>query len=134
MLTNHVRLVKISFLCGVGYGTVDLVTQCVITAIQSSNLGCEHIQWPSGEEKKAAKDWVEEHAGTSTWQGGFCMVNSTLIPLYKKPTHYGETFFDCKINYSINIQIINIFNLQIIDYVSGFQCSQQVYKISSKTY
>ena len=62
---NRASISKIDFLCGVGYSTVDLVTRRVITAVQSSNLGCEHIQWPSGEEKKAAKDWVEEHTGTS---------------------------------------------------------------------
>lgn len=87
-------------------------------------MGREHIRWPSGEEKEAAKDWVEEHAGKSTWRGGFCMVNGTLIPLYKKPTHYGETFFDRKMNYSINVQIINTPNRQIIDYAPGFRGSR----------
>ena len=51
------------------------------------------------------------------------MVNSTLISLYKKPSYYNDTFFDCKMNYLINIQNINMPNYQIIDYASGFQGS-----------
>lgn len=47
---------KIGFLYGVGYDTVDLVTQWVITAIQSSNMGHEYIRWPSEEEKKVVKN------------------------------------------------------------------------------
>ena len=120
---NRAFVSKIGFLYRVGYGIVDLVTQQVIIAIQSSNLGCEHIWWPSREEKEAAKNWVEEHAGAFIWQRRFCMANSTLIPLYKKPMHYGKIFFDCKMNYSINVQIFNTPNLQIIDYASGFWSS-----------
>ena len=52
------------------------------------------------------------------------MVNSTLILFYKKPTYYSETFFGCKMNYFINVQIVNTPNLQIIDYASSFWSSQ----------
>lgn len=52
------------------------------------------------------------------------MVDRTLILLHKKPSYYGETFFDRKINYSINVQIINTPNSQIIDYASEFQGSR----------
>lgn len=52
------------------------------------------------------------------------MVDRTLIPLYRKPSHYGETFYNRKSQYSINVQIINIPNCQIIDYASGFRDSQ----------
>lgn len=35
------------------------------------------------------------------------MVDGTFIPLFQKPTYFGETFFDRKSNYSLNVQIIN---------------------------
>ena len=52
------------------------------------------------------------------------MVDGALILFYEKLTHYGETFVDRKMNYSINVQIINIPNYQIIDYASSFWESQ----------
>lgn len=52
------------------------------------------------------------------------MIDETLIPLYHKPSHYDKTFYNQKSWYSINIQIINKSNYQIIDYVSGFWGSQ----------
>lgn len=111
---------KISALCGVGTGTVDLVTRRVIQAIQSSNLRVQHIRWPTGQEKEAAKDWVEEQAGLSAWRGGFCMVNGTSIPLYQQPSYDGGTFEDS----SINLQIINAPNRHIVDYGSGVRGSR----------
>ncbi|KAF8805036.1 hypothetical protein BYT27DRAFT_7105658, partial [Phlegmacium glaucopus] len=36
---------------------------------------------------------------------GFCIVDGTLVPLAKKPGHHGEGYFDCKSNYSLNVQV-----------------------------
>ena len=99
---------------------VDLVTRRVIQAIQSSNLRLQHIRWPIGQEKEAAKNWVEEQAGLSAWQGGFCKVNGTSIPLYQQPSYDGGIFEDS----SINLQIIKIPNRHIIDYGSGVRGSR----------
>lgn len=121
---NGASLAKIASLCGVGTGTVELVTRRVISAVKSSNLRQQHVRWPTGLEKEAAKEWVERQVGVAAWRDGFCMVDGTLIPLYEKPTHYGETFFDRKMNYSINVQIVNTPNRQIIDYASGFRGSR----------
>lgn len=52
------------------------------------------------------------------------MIDRTLIPLYRKPSYYGKTFYNKKSQYLINVQIINTPNHQIIDYISGFQGSQ----------
>ena len=52
------------------------------------------------------------------------MVDGTLVPLYRKPSYYRETFFDQKSNYSINVQIINTPNRKIIDYASRFRGSR----------
>lgn len=39
------------------------------------------------------------------WNGGWCMIDGTLVPLYSKPHYFGERFFDCKSNYSVNVQV-----------------------------
>lgn len=33
------------------------------------------------------------------------MVDGTLIPLFEKPGHHGEAYFDRKSNYSLNVQV-----------------------------
>lgn len=95
-----------------------------MTTIQSSNLQNAHVRWPGEAEKEEAKRWVVEQVCLPEWRNGFCMVYGTLIPLYRKPSHYGETFFDRKCNYSIKVQIINTPNRKIIDYASGFRGSR----------
>ncbi len=121
---NAASLTKIGDLCGMGKGTVDKVCRRVITAIQSSNLRTTHVRWPAESEREEAKRWVEEQAEVKEWRNGFCMVDGTLVPLYRKQSHYGETFFDRKSHYSINVQIINTPNRKIIDYASGFRGSR----------
>lgn len=108
---------------GVGYGTVDLCTRRVITAIHASSLREMHIRWPVGLEKEEAKLWAETQA-CPAWRDGWCMVDRTLVPLYSKPHYYGDLWFDRKSNYSMNVQVINTPNLKIIDYASGFRGSQ----------
>lgn len=91
---NAASLAKIGDLCGIGKSIVDKVCRRVITAIQSSNLWTTHVRWPGQAEKEEAKKWVEEQVCLSEWRNGFCIVDDTLIPLYQKPSHYEETFFD----------------------------------------
>lgn len=86
---NAASLAKIGDLCGMGKGTVDRVCRRVITAIQSSNLRITHVRWPGDAEKEEAKKWVEEQVCLTERQKGFCMVDGTLIHLYRKPSHWG---------------------------------------------
>ena len=52
------------------------------------------------------------------------MVDGTTIPIFEKPHYFGESFYDRKAQYSINSQIINTLNQQIIDYATGFNGSR----------
>ncbi|KAF9502719.1 hypothetical protein BS47DRAFT_1370068, partial [Hydnum rufescens UP504] len=72
----------------------------------------------NGEEIANAKAWVGE-ASCFAQQHGYCMVDGTLVPLADKPGFHGEAYFDHKSNYSLNVQIVNLPNYQIIDYVVG---------------
>ncbi len=51
------------------------------------------------------------------------MVDGTTIPIFEKPHYYWQAFYDQKSCYSINAQIINTPNRQIIDYATGFNGS-----------
>lgn len=56
---NGMAISGIADWAGVGFGTLDIVTRRVITAVFETNLRFRHIRWPSGNEKTEAKDWIE---------------------------------------------------------------------------
>ncbi|THU94473.1 hypothetical protein K435DRAFT_819994 [Dendrothele bispora CBS 962.96] len=74
---------------------------------------------PTEAEKEEAKTWVEKHS-CPEWRDGWCMVDGSLIPLYARPYWYGESYFDRKSNYSLNVQVVSLPNLRIIDLGYGF--------------
>jgi hypothetical protein len=57
---NSASLVEVGLWAGIGWGTVDLYTHCIITAICRDRFRRAAIQWPTPEEKEAASQWVEE--------------------------------------------------------------------------
>jgi hypothetical protein len=87
---------------GVCAGMVTKATRRVMQAVLSFHD--EAICWASPAEKEEAKRWVEERS-CRAWRGGYCMVDGTLVPLFQKPTHFGEGYFDRKSNYSLNVQV-----------------------------
>ena len=87
---------------GVSAGMVVKSTRRVIIAFLS--LHDTVIRWPSEAEKEDASDWVES-VSCPAWRAGLCMVDGTLIPLFEKPGHHGEAYFDRKSNYSMNVQV-----------------------------
>ncbi len=52
------------------------------------------------------------------------MVDRTTIPIFEKPHYFGKSFYDWKAQYSINAQIVNTPNRQIIDYATRFNGSR----------
>jgi hypothetical protein len=89
---------------GGGHGTVSLITKRVMTAVLRRSFMDEAVRFPTPEEKEEAKVWVEMHS-CRAWRDGWCLVDGTLIPLYDRPHWYGESYFDRKCNYSLNIQV-----------------------------
>ncbi|KAL1678490.1 hypothetical protein EV122DRAFT_211868 [Schizophyllum commune] len=91
---------------GIGKGSVQNYVQRVMTALlrPSSGFMQEVVQLPTAEEKEEAKEWVEEHSCRG-WRGGWCFVDGTLVPLARRPVWYGESYFDRKSRYSLNIQV-----------------------------
>lgn len=61
------KIHSLAMWAGIGYGTVDKITQRVFTAIYSSRLREMHICWPCDQETEEAKEWAETQA-YYTWQ------------------------------------------------------------------
>jgi hypothetical protein len=99
---NAASVEAIAQWAGVSVGLVVKCTQRVIIAFLSMHDSI--IRWPTEVEKEAAKEWVES-VSCADWRGGFCMVDGTLVPLFEKPGHHGEVYFDRKSNYSLNMQV-----------------------------
>jgi hypothetical protein len=55
---------------------------------------------------------VEEHL-CKAWQNGWCLVDGTLIPLFAQPYWFGESYFDRKCCYSLNMQARHPFRLHL---------------------
>ncbi len=107
----------------IGYSTVDLITRRVIIAVLDTNLRVRHIHWPIGQEGEIAKKWVEDQT-CSAFRNGWCMVDGTTISIFEKPHYFGVSFYDWKVQYSINAPIINTPNRQVIAYATGFNGSR----------
>ncbi|THU86876.1 hypothetical protein K435DRAFT_584381, partial [Dendrothele bispora CBS 962.96] len=102
----------------IGKGTVHLYTRRVMTAILRPEFMSKAVRFPTEEEKKEAKSWVRSHS-CKAWENGWCFVDGTLVPLAYRPYWYGESYFDRKCRYSLNVQIVSLPNLRIIDFAYG---------------
>ncbi|KIL54794.1 hypothetical protein M378DRAFT_56947, partial [Amanita muscaria Koide BX008] len=101
--SNAASLQGVANWAGVGKGTVLLVTRRVLTALLRPDFMNEAVRFPDMEEKEAAKKWVHQHS-CKAWRNGWCLVDGTLVPLAERPHWFGESYFDRKNRYSLNIQ------------------------------
>ncbi|KAF8576129.1 hypothetical protein K439DRAFT_1649368 [Ramaria rubella] len=120
---NAASMQKVGLWAGFGYGTVDKCTWWVLTAVCDEGFRWVVMRWPSEIQKAEASSWVES-CSCSGWRGGWLMVDGTLVPLFARPGFYGNSWYDQKSNYSLNVQLISMPNLRIIDYGVGLPDSQ----------
>ncbi|KAF8155851.1 hypothetical protein B0H34DRAFT_783564 [Crassisporium funariophilum] len=90
---NAAGLNKVAKWSGYAKGTVHLATQRVMTAILRGDFMDKAVSLPTEEEKEAAKKWIEDHS-CKGWRDR-----------WYRPFWYGESYFDRKSNYSLNIQV-----------------------------
>lgn len=110
---NGCSVAQVATWAGVGVGTVLLCTRRVITALLRKEFRDKAVRMPTEEEKASAKRWVRKRA-CAAWRHGWCLVDGTLVPLFDRPYWYGESYFDRKCNYSLNIQVcMSTFELRI---------------------
>lgn len=103
---NATSLQAVANWAGLGKGTVHLITRRVMTAVLRPDFMRSAVRMPTAVEKERAKRWVQSHS-CKAWRNGWCFVDGTLVPLDERPTWYGESYFDRKSNYSLNIQVRN---------------------------
>ncbi|KIK92117.1 hypothetical protein PAXRUDRAFT_794583, partial [Paxillus rubicundulus Ve08.2h10] len=120
---NAISTTMVALWAGVGYGTVRLLTNHIMTAVCRAEFRRVDLYWPTAEEKEEAKQWVEENS-CPAWHNGWEMVDGTLIPLHSQPGFYGNSWYDCKSNYSMKVNIISTPDIWIIDYSVGLPGSQ----------
>jgi hypothetical protein len=101
---NAASIQAIANWAGLGKGTIHLITRRVMTAVLRPGFMQTAVRMPTATEKEKAKDWVQNHS-CKAWRNGWCFVDGTLVPLDERPNWYGESYFDRKCNYSLNIQV-----------------------------
>ena len=101
---NAASTMKVALWAGAGFGTVLLVTKRVVKALCSERFRHSALRWTSDGAKEVAKAWVEE-TSCPAWRDGWLMVDGTLVPLFTQPAFFGNTWFDRKSNYSMNVQV-----------------------------
>jgi hypothetical protein len=101
---NAASTMKVALWAGVGFGTVPLVTKRVVKALCSECFRHSALRWSSDSAKAAAKAWVEQES-CPAWRDGWLMVDGTLVPLFMRPAFFGNTWFDRKSNYLMNVQV-----------------------------
>lgn len=101
---NAASTMKVALWAGIGYGTVRNVTIRVMTALCDERFRRATTPWLNAQDIERAKAWVEGNS-CPAWRDGWLMVDGTLVPLFQRPHHYGNTFFDRKSNYSMNVQV-----------------------------
>lgn len=101
---NAASQMKVALWAGVGYETVGLFTSQVMAATCSDRFCHAALRWANDKAKEAAKAWVE-NAFCPAWWNGWLMVDGTLVPLFMRPAFFGNTWFDRKSNYSLNVQV-----------------------------
>lgn len=111
---NAASTMKVALWAGISYGSVRDVTIRVMTAICDDRFRYASMPWSNPAEIERAKAWVEENS-CPAWRDGWLMVDGTLVPIYQRPHHFGNSYFDQKSNYSLNVQVRQIYQYYHID-------------------
>ncbi|KAL3689182.1 hypothetical protein R1sor_015491 [Riccia sorocarpa] len=88
-------------------------TNRVMTALESA-MGHE-IAWPDRQERAVNS----AHFAGLGFPGCIGLVDGTLVKLSQRPRDDGETYFDRKSNYSMNVQVICDQNKRVIYFFAG---------------
>ncbi|KAL3679875.1 hypothetical protein R1sor_022831 [Riccia sorocarpa] len=88
-------------------------TNRVMTALEST-MGHE-IAWPDRQERAVNS----AHFAGLGFPGCIGLVDDTLVKLAQRPRDDGETYFDRKSNYSMNVEVICDQNKRVIYFFAG---------------
>lgn len=100
---------------GKSFGSISNFTDRTIAAIVSKKDA--EISWPSAEERKSISGRFDREHGLKGCVG---VVDGTHVNFYQRPGVDGETFFNRKGRYSMNVQLVCDDKRRIIYYQLGW--------------
>jgi hypothetical protein len=100
---NAASIHDIALWAGWGVGTVHYATRRFLVAVCRPSFLQPAVAWPNQADQEVARQWVESQT-CARWRNGWLMVDGTLVILEQRPRCYGNTYFDRKSNYSLNVQ------------------------------
>lgn len=90
---------------GVSVGSVVNCTHRVMVALLEHHDEYISIPLVEDEDAELAREFAESRS-CPAWRNGIFAVDGTTIPLFEKPSFFGETFYDRKSRYSLNCQVL----------------------------
>ncbi|KAI7934703.1 hypothetical protein MJO29_015966 [Puccinia striiformis f. sp. tritici] len=111
---NGSAVYRLRNLFQVGYGTINLYTCRVITAVYEFRSSM--ITWPTEAERLELSQVMQEEG----FPGCVGFVDGTTIPLSQKPPKDGSHYWDRKKRYSISVTLICDVNKKFISYLAGY--------------
>ncbi|KAL3677949.1 hypothetical protein R1sor_020905 [Riccia sorocarpa] len=114
---NGACLDRTMLMWGLSHDSMVNYTNRVMTALESA-MGHE-IAWPDHQERVVNS----AHFVELGFLGCLGLVDGTLVKLSQRPRDDGETYFDRKSNYSMNVQIIYDQNKRVIYFFAGMHGS-----------
>ncbi|KAL3685319.1 hypothetical protein R1sor_003341 [Riccia sorocarpa] len=110
---NGACLDRSMLLWGISHGSMVNYTNRVMIALESC-MGHE-IAWPDRQGRAS----IAEHFAALGFPGCVGLVDGTLVKLSQRPRDDGETYFDQKSNYSLNVQVICDQHKRVIYFFAG---------------
>ncbi|KAL3679903.1 hypothetical protein R1sor_022859 [Riccia sorocarpa] len=71
---------------------------------------------PRSSLHHSARAAIAEHFAALGFSGSVGLVDGTLVKLSQRPRDDGKTYFTCKSNYSLNVQVICDHNKRVIHF------------------
>ncbi|KAL3685950.1 hypothetical protein R1sor_003972 [Riccia sorocarpa] len=106
-------------LWGISHGSLVNFTRRVLIAIE--DMLRRELQWPTPQERQRISEAFTEKG----FPGCVGLIDGTLVELVQRPHFDGETYYDRKSNYSLNVQIVCDHRRRILFLYSGLPGSVQ---------
>lgn len=100
---NAATMEDIGEWAGVSAGTVSNATKRVAIALLS--LHDTYVRMPTAEEKAKSKAFCFAKTQCVKLADGFLSADGSTFPLYQKPAHFGEAYYNRSSRYSFNAQV-----------------------------
>ncbi|KAK4694910.1 nuclease HARBI1, partial [Phenoliferia sp. Uapishka_3] len=115
---------------GISSGAVVAYSRLVVDALCRRTK--DFVTYPTPEERLRAAQYQWIKVPVDGWQYGIIMIDGTTVNFDSRPGFDGNSYFDRKFEYSMNLQVVNLpETLRIVDFNVGYTGSandQSVFK------